>query len=61
MSDFIVGVGLVFVVEGLLWALFPSLAISMLEMAREAGETNLRLLGALSVMLGVLVVWAVRG
>lgn len=61
MADLIIGIGLVLVVEGLIWALFPFLAINLLEMAKQTPESQLRLAGTLSVLMGVILVWLVRG
>lgn len=61
MYDLAVAFGLVLVIEGLLWALAPSLGRKMLEVASEAPEQSLRLAGAAAIAAGVLVVWVVRG
>ena len=61
MSDLIVGLGLVLVVEGLLWAAFPSAGRRMLEVASQTPEPSLRIGGAVALLLGVAVVWLVRG
>jgi uncharacterized protein YjeT (DUF2065 family) len=61
MSDLLVAIGLVFVIEGLLWALFPGFGRRMLEVAAEMPEQSLRLVGAAAVALGVLIVWLIRG
>jgi len=60
MTDFIVAIGLVLVIEGLLWAAFPHYALRMLEAATEAPESNLRIAGAVAVAVGVFIVWLVR-
>ena len=61
MSDRLVGIGLVLVIEGLLWAVAPSAAIRMLEIAANSTEGGLRFAGTASVALGVVIVWLVRG
>ncbi len=61
MNDLIVGLGLVLVIEGLLWAAFPGAARHMLEAAAGTPEQRLRLGGTIAILLGVLVVWGVRG
>ena len=60
MNDFLVGVGLVLVIEGLLWSLAPGLAARLLELAASTPEQQLRTGGAVAVAVGVLVVWLVR-
>ena len=61
MSDLVVGLGLVLVIEGVLWAAFPAAARAMLEMASQAPEHSVRIGGAAAIIAGVLVVWLVRG
>lgn len=61
MTDLIVALGLVFVIEGLLWALFPHYAMRILEAAKEMGEQGMRMSGLISVGLGFLLVWFIRG
>ena len=43
MNDLIVALGLVLVIEGLLWALVPHLAIRLLEGAAATPEGTLRI------------------
>lgn len=61
MPDLIVALGMVLVIEGLLWAAFPRVGLRMLIAASEMPEHVLRMAGALAAALGVLVVWLVRG
>jgi uncharacterized protein len=61
MSDLVVGLGLVLVIEGLLWAAFPRAGRHMLDVVSEAPETSVRAAGAVAMVLGVAVVWLVRG
>lgn len=61
MADLVTAFGLVFVIEGLLWALFPRGGLAMLDAAAAAGEQRLRSLGAVAVGIGVAIVWLVRG
>lgn len=60
MTDFLVGLGLVLVIEGLLWALAPRLGRRLLELAAATPEQQLRTGGAVAVAFGVLLVWLVR-
>nr|WP_321525052.1 DUF2065 domain-containing protein [uncultured Cohaesibacter sp.] len=60
MSDFIAAVGLVFVIEGFLWAAMPSsMKRMMLEVATVPG-TSLRIGGVVAMVIGVLIVWLIR-
>jgi uncharacterized protein YjeT (DUF2065 family) len=60
-DEFLVALGLVFVIEGLLWALFPGSAKRLAELALRVGVHELRLSGAAAIAIGVLIVWLVRG
>ena len=61
MADLIVGCGLALVLEGLLWAAFPQLALRLLQVAAATPEAQLRLAGLLTLAFGFLLVWLVRG
>jgi uncharacterized protein YjeT (DUF2065 family) len=61
MSDLVVALGLVLVIEGLLWSLWPDLGRKLLEVTAAAPESSLRMAGALAVAAGVVLVWLVRG
>jgi len=61
MQDLIVALGLVLVIEGVLWALFPGYLTAMLEAARELPEPVMRLIGLAAAIIGALVVWFIRG
>ena len=61
MSDFVVGIGLVLVIEGLLFAAFPGLARRLAARAIESPEGVLRVTGVVSAVFGVAIVWLVRG
>jgi uncharacterized protein len=61
MSDFIVAVGLVLVIEGLLYAAFPQAAKRMATHALATPDGSLRTAGVVAAILGVLLVWAMRG
>jgi len=61
MSDLVVAIGLVLVIEGLLWSLWPGLGRKLLEATAGAPESSLRVAGAVAVALGVAIVWVIRG
>jgi uncharacterized protein len=42
MNDLVVAIGLVLVIEGLLWSLWPGLGRKLLEAAAGAPESSLR-------------------
>ncbi|HEY7297590.1 MAG TPA: DUF2065 family protein [Xanthobacteraceae bacterium] len=61
MSDFIVAIGLVFAIEGLIFAAFPGAAKRLAANALESPENSLRIAGVVSAVLGIALVWLVRG
>jgi uncharacterized protein YjeT (DUF2065 family) len=61
MSDFLAAFGLVFVIEGLIFAAFPNSAKKAMMSVLETPETTLRAVGIGSAVVGVLVVWLARG
>jgi uncharacterized protein len=61
MSDFIVALGLVFVIEGLVFAAFPGAAKRAVAAVIDTPEKVLRAVGLISALVGLLIVWLVRG
>jgi len=61
MADFIVALGLVFVIEGLIFAVSPASAKNAMAHVLETPDGPLRLVGIGSAILGVILVWLVRG
>jgi uncharacterized protein len=61
MTDFLAAVGLVFIIEGLLFAAFPQAARRAVATMTQTPDETLRLVGLLSAVLGLLVLWLVRG
>ncbi len=61
MDDILAAIGLVFVIEGLLWALLPGLGYRALEAVQDMPERSLRLAGVVAAVIGVFIVWLVRG
>ncbi|MCB1515293.1 MAG: DUF2065 domain-containing protein [Hyphomicrobiaceae bacterium] len=61
MNDLIVAVGLVLVLEGLVWALAPDQGRRMAALAAGLPERTLRRAGWTAIAAGALVVWLVRG
>jgi uncharacterized protein len=60
MSDFLAALGLVFVIEGLIFAAFPLQAKRAMQSVLETPEVTLRLIGLGAALIGVIVVWLVR-
>ena len=61
MSEFLVALGLVFVIEGLLFATAPGAARRAAAAMVDAPEGTLRIVGVVSAVLGVIVIWLFRG
>lgn len=61
MTDLGVALGLVLVIEGLLWALSPDLGRFLLATAAATPEDQLRKAGWVAVACGALIVWVFRG
>jgi len=61
MSDFIVALGLVFVIEGLIFAVSPASAKNAMAHVLETADQPLRVVGIVSAIVGVILVWFVRG
>ena len=61
MSDFLAALGLVFVIEGLIFAAFPDAAQRAMTSVLETPDISLRLIGIGSALVGLIVVWFVRG
>ena len=61
MRDFIAALGLVFAIEGILFAAMPHMAKDALRSAAETPVERMRLIGLGSAVLGVILVWLARG
>lgn len=61
LTDFITALGIAFVFEGLAYALFPGRARTAFEMISQLTEDKLRYFGLGAALVGVVVVWLVRG
>ena len=61
MSDFLAALGLVFVIEGLIFAAFPDAAKRAMTSVLETPDISLRLIGIGSaISSGLIIVWLVR-
>ena len=61
MSDLITAVGLVLALEGTLYALAPGGMKNVMRSALDMPEQTLRIAGLVTLGLGVIIVWAIRG
>ncbi len=60
MVQFFVALGLVFVLEGLFFAVFPGPARRSAVAILETPEQTLRVVGVVSAAIGVLVIWLTK-
>lgn len=61
MSDLVVAIGLVLVIEGIVYAAFPAGLKRMMASALQTPDAMLRAGGLAAAVTGLLVVWLVRG
>jgi uncharacterized protein YjeT (DUF2065 family) len=61
VSDFLAAIGLVLVIEGLVYGGFPVLAKRLATEVLGMPENTLRVAGLVAIAAGVAVVWLVRG
>lgn len=61
MADFLGALGLVFVIEGLVFAAFPAHAKRAMASVMETHDGLLRVIGIGSAVVGLIVVWLARG
>ncbi|GAA4116536.1 DUF2065 domain-containing protein [Aminobacter aganoensis] len=61
MRDFIVAIGLVLVLEGLVYGGFPAAARKMAAQVTDMPDAVLRTVGLAAIAIGVGIVWLIRG
>ena len=60
MNDLIAAIGLLFFIEGLFVAIFPSKIKSMLEVIKNTPENKLRGIGVIFLIMGFLIIWYIK-
>jgi len=60
VKELIIAIGLIFFVEGLFLAIFPSKIKSMLELIKNISESRLRLIGTVFLITGFLIIWYIK-
>ena len=60
MGDLVAAFGLALAIEGLLFASFPDAMKRALAEAAESPRERIRLVGLVTALLGVAIVWAMR-
>lgn len=61
MHDLLVALGLVLVIEGLIWAIAPDAGRRLLEIASQTSNRSLQIAGWSAVAVGFGIVWLLRG
>jgi hypothetical protein len=59
-ADFLIGLGILFVLEGLLFAAIPSWMRRAMKSALVTPDNILRIVGLVSAVAGLLLIWLVR-
>ena len=60
MGELITAIGLIFFLEGLLLAIFPSRIKNMLKLIENTSEKTLRSFGASFLIIGFLIIWYIK-
>ena len=60
MKDLFTALALVLVIEGVLYALFPSKMRYLISKMTEVQDTSMRTSGILAIFVGVACVWVIR-
>nr|WP_272211472.1 DUF2065 domain-containing protein [Marinicella sp. W31]MDC2877362.1 DUF2065 domain-containing protein [Marinicella sp. W31] len=61
LQDILIGFAFYLIIEGLVYALAPSLLVAMAKLLPTVPEGSLRITGLIAVALGVGLVWLLRG
>ena len=60
-TDFLTAIGLVFVIEGVAYALFPNSFKKLFIAVLEQSIAKLRTIGLIGAIVGVAIIWIARG
>ena len=61
MAELLTALALMFAIEGLVFAAFPAAMRRAMRDCAETPERVLRILGFVCAVIGVLMIWAMRG
>tara|TARA_B100000123_G_C25560214_1_gene353602 strand:- start:142 stop:327 length:186 start_codon:yes stop_codon:yes gene_type:complete len=60
VKELLIAIGLIFFIEGLLIAIFPSRIKSILEAINKIHESKLRFTGVIFIVIGFLIIWYIK-
>jgi len=60
LKELITAIGLLFFIEGLFLAIFPSRIKNILELVKNTPESKLRTLGIVFLIMGFLIIWYIK-
>ena len=60
MIDFLSAIGLIFILEGLLLFSSPKRLKKILQIITIYPETKIRIIGGVSVLIGIVLLWIIR-
>ncbi len=60
MNELITAIGLLFFIEGLFIAVFPTRIKNMLELIKNTPENRLRTFGVFFLIIGFLIIWYIK-
>jgi len=60
LKELITAIGLLFFIEGLVLAIFPSRIKNILELIKNTPESKLRTLGIIFLVMGFLIIWYIK-
>jgi|TARA_B110000967_G_C18550984_1_gene395372 uncharacterized protein YjeT (DUF2065 family) len=60
VNDLITAIGLLFFLEGLFLAIFPSRIKNILEVVKNTSTNKLRIFGVVFLIIGFLIIWYIK-
>ena len=60
MKEFIIAIGLILFIEGMLCALFPSKIKNMSKLVDAMPVNNLRVIGVVFATIGFIIIWYIK-
>tara|TARA_Y200000002_G_C22528755_1_gene598812 strand:+ start:694 stop:879 length:186 start_codon:yes stop_codon:yes gene_type:complete len=60
VKELLIAIGLIFFLEGLLIAIFPSRIKNMLELIKNTPDSKLRIFGVIFLIIGFFIIWYIK-